>query len=691
MLPAALLPFATLGAQPVEARPNLDILREAKVFAICQPGNTVDDVRVLREMGVDVVVRGVHGAWHQSPEAARAGQESKLPLMRLSRELNLCFATMITSAAIYAEDVPPGRYDALVTRDAHNQILPVGNWHQGCLNNPEYRDYVKGMARAVIDGAADGIHYDESYGKYYWMKPLPGFCDHCCAQFRDYLKARYGAATLRGRFGIEDIEGFQYRDYLAAKGLSDAPWESPLHDEWWLFQLDATIRYEKEIVEDSKAYAREGYGRDLVTNANQYDITTLSAVLAAESTVYDHVNIGTGWSLEARGDDGTRAHTILPPDLSFVPMYRMARAMTPEKKVCMFLDIQRAPDFFTALPAEQQDRLLEWLCAEAYASNCYQALHYRFSLWEAPREALRRCGQFFAANHDRYYAGTHPEARVGVLYSYASYVWDMYPTRWTQQGKAHCREYYGLCQALLDANLQFDTVFLGDGRLFPTEQPDHLNDYDILIAPSTYALTEGNLSALADFVMAGGTLVRSGPFGTMDENRKARASVPPELVGGHQRIHEVRADWEAYLAQKDPEARLDLARLLVGTLGLQPAVSTRDVSANLQLQVRRLPARSALLIDVINRDFEPGRGFRPAGETELYLTLPSDFGLRGKHARALSPDADGPQGELTWTPVTIARRTPLREGMPGPMSVGGRHVIKIVLPKTDVYTLVVIE
>ena len=224
MLPAVLLPFATLGAQPAEARPNLDILHDAKVFAICQPGNTEADVRALREMGVDVVVRGVHGAWHQSPDSARAGQQSKLPLMDLSRELGLCFATMITSAAIYAEDVPAGKYETWVTRDAQNRMLPVGNWHQGCLNNPEYREYVKTMARAVIDGGADGIHYDESYAKYYWMKPLPGFCDHCCAQLRDVLRAKYDAQTLRERFGIEDIEGFQYRDYLAARGLADKPW-----------------------------------------------------------------------------------------------------------------------------------------------------------------------------------------------------------------------------------------------------------------------------------------------------------------------------------------------------------------------------------------------------------------------------------------------------------------------------------
>jgi len=95
-----LLPL--LAALPAKAqeRPSLEVLQDAKGFAICQPGQTEEDVRELREMGVDVVVRGVHGAWHQSPDAARAGQESKLPLMDLARELGICFVTMITSSAI---------------------------------------------------------------------------------------------------------------------------------------------------------------------------------------------------------------------------------------------------------------------------------------------------------------------------------------------------------------------------------------------------------------------------------------------------------------------------------------------------------------------------------------------------------------------------------------------------------------
>ena len=687
---ALLLPL--LAAMPAygQERPNLEVLQSAKGFAICQPGKTEEDVRALREMGVDVVVRGVHGAWHQSPGSAKAGQESKLPLMALARELGICFVTMVTSSAIYESDVPEGRYEAMVARDAHGRMIPTGDWHQGCLSNPEFREYVKRLARGVIDGGADGIHYDESYGKYYWGQPVPGFCDHCCNALREHLREKYDTDTLRARFSVEDLEGFEYRSYLAERELQDRPWESPLHDEWWLYQLYATFEQEREIVADSKARAEE-LGRDLVTNANQYDMATHSAILAMESAVYDNVNVGTGWNLEFRGAEPGTSHLRLPPKYSFVPMYRMTRAATPEKPVSMFLDIQRPPDFFAALPEEQQGRVLEWLSAEAYASGCFHALHHRFSLWEGPREAMKRCGQFFAQHHDRYYAGTRPEARIGVVYSFASYIWDMYPTRWDGDGPAHCREYYGVCQALLDANLQFDTVFLGEGRIFPEEQPDRLSDFDVVIAPSAYALTDGNANALASYVATGGKLVRSGPLGEVDEENRPRAALPPELSVGHPGIHELRGDYEEYLAAQNPDSLVDLGELLVGTLGLQPTVTSRDLEAKLQLHVRRHDEGDRLLIDVINRDFELGRGFEPAEDTQLILTLPTTYGLKDKTVRALSPDSGAAEGELTWAPVKITLRQPMRQGLRGPLTLGGRSSVRITLPRVDVYTLVVIE
>ncbi|HJN18823.1 MAG TPA: hypothetical protein QGH10_25185, partial [Armatimonadota bacterium] len=421
------------------------------------------------------------------------------------------------------------------------------------------------------------------------------------------------------------------------------------------------------------------------------DMTTLSAAVAMESAIYDHVNIGTGWQLAFRSADTSRSHLRLPPDYSYLPMYRMARAMTPDKPISMFLDIQKPPEFFAALPADQQGRALEWLAAEAYASQCYYAFHHRFSAFEGPRDEMARVASFFSDHHDRYYTGTRPEARVGVIYSYASCVWDMYPLKWSRPGPAHSMEYYGVCQALLDANMQFDTVFMGDGGVYADEQPEALDDFDAVIVPSAYALTDRNLSALAEYVANGGNLVVSGPIGTADEENQPRGVLPPELASGHPGIHRLRGDYEEYLASQNPMPLVDLADLLVTRMNVEPTVSLRDLDANLQLTVRGHDEGDRLLIDVINRDFKLGKGFTPSGETKLLLTLPADYGLKDKSIRAISPDSDTSEGELTWAPTRISRRQPVIEGMPGPMTIGSRMAVRINLPPVDVYTLVVIE
>jgi hypothetical protein len=177
----------------------------------------------------------------------------------------------------------------------------------------------------------------------------------------------------------------------------------------------------------------------------------------------------------------------------------------------------------------------------------------------------------------------------------------------------------------------------------------------------------------------------------VDEDRLPRTLLPPELAFGHPGITQLRGDYEHYLATKEPTALVDLADVLVKKLGVEPTAAVRDLDAGLQLHVRRHDASDRLLIDVINRDFVRGRGFRPAGETRIVLTLPADYGLRDKAIRALSPDEGAAVGELEWAPARITRREPIREGLVGPQTVGTRSAIKIVLPSVDVYTLVVIE
>ncbi|MCX7598698.1 MAG: beta-galactosidase, partial [Armatimonadetes bacterium] len=582
----------------------------------------------------------------------------------------ITFCTMITSSAIYPNIVPPGKLEEWASRDAAGHVIPTASWNQGCLNNPGYRAFVRDIGRAVIDGGADGIHYDESYSRWFWMRPIPCFCDACCAELRSWLRERYSEATLRERWGIDNIQTFDYRGYLAEHGWADEPWRSPLHDDWWLMQLHSTLRWEKWIVDDNKAYARQRYGRDLVTNANQFMITTLSAVITAESQIYDFVNVGTGLIIDYRDGAAPRWLRISPAEASFIPLYRMGRAHAPDKPVVVFLDIQEHPEHLAALPPRQEGLYMQWLFAEAHLSSCYFAGHHRFSFYEAPLEPQVAAGQFFK-RHAGWYKGSRPVADIGVLFSFPSQIWDMYANHWSgaPEFPSHSRQYYGVCQALLRANLQFDTVFIGDGDIFPGSLTAvDLAPYRVVIAPGIYAANDAELEALHEYLRRGGYLVITGPFADYDGLRRERGRKVVRDFADMPRVVVLSDDLEPAIspAHADREARL--VHAVVGRLGHQPRVLVNSPQAKLQVHIRRPAQGNEVLVDVINTDFDWKRGFRAAPPCQLWLRLDQAFRLRAARL------------------FTIAHP----EGVQVPLRHDGDLVV-LDLPEVESYALVVLE
>lgn len=660
---AALIACLVLGQQQAP-------LAEARVFGMCQPPQTSADIEALARMGVDVVVRGISCAWYADPAQARARMESVADLARLARERGIIFCTMITSSAIIEDIVPPGKLDEWASRDAAGRIIPTASWHQGCLNNPEYRTFVRDIGRAVIDGGADGIHYDESYSRWFWMQPIPCFCDACCAELRSWLKGRYDAATLRERWGIDDIETFDYRRYLSEHGWTDEPWRSPIHDDWWLMQLHSTLRWEKWIVDDNKAYARDRYGRDVVTNANQYMIPNLSAVLTGESRIYDFVNIGTGLSLSYRDGRSFRWLRLSPSEGSLVPLYKMGRAHAPDKPVVVFLDIQDHPEHLAALPPRQEGLYMQWLFAEAHLSGCYFAAHHRFSFYEAPLEPQVAAGQFFK-RHAGWYTGSRPVADIAVLFSFPSQIWDMYADHWSgaPDFPSHSRQYYGVCQALLRANLQFDTVFVGDGDIFPgTLKSTDLGPYHIVIAPGLYAANDAELEALREYVRGGGHLLITGPFADYDGLHQPRQDKALDEFSGLPQVAVLRDDFEPAIGLGHADREAGLLQAVTKGLGHRPQVVVASPAAKLQVHLRRPAQGNQLLVDLINTDFDWKRGFRPAPPSQLWLRLGDTLQPKGARLFTIA-QPDGVE-------ITVRR-----EG----------EVTVLELPEVESYALVVLE
>ena len=90
------------------------------------------------------------------------------------------------------------------------------DFDHACLNNAQFREFLKDRLRAIVDSGADGVHIDELPTRYFTRQE--GYCDACMAGFREYLAAKYSAAELKSSYQITSIDTFDFRERLAQEG-----------------------------------------------------------------------------------------------------------------------------------------------------------------------------------------------------------------------------------------------------------------------------------------------------------------------------------------------------------------------------------------------------------------------------------------------------------------------------------------
>ncbi|MBC7327408.1 hypothetical protein H5T87_04755 [bacterium] len=587
-------------------------LKNSLVFAISQGTATLKDVEELERMGVDFVVRGISCGWYANPKDMFERSKAVEKALEEAYKRNILWSAMITSSAIIPDILPERDVSLYADRDAFGNVIKPASWWQGCLNNPRFANFVKDIARAAIDAKIWGIHYDESYGHWFWSYPMPCFCDYCIKGFAEWLQKE--KPPILDKLGIRNLKGFNYREFLAERKIQDRPWESPLAEEYWRFLLYSTLEKEREIVEDSKRYCRTKWGKELIANANQYDMVNLSAVVLGESSIYDFINIG--WGLP-----------FLPHQSSYIPSYLASKACGYDKPVVMFLDIQEEPPAFSALPLESKGQLFRWLAGEAYASGCFYALHHRFSLWAGPVEELSKIGQFIKAN-PHLFRDTRPLADVYLLYSFASNIYDMFPKYWGRKGAPDHSKYYNILgNMLLDCGVQFAGLFFGEGRTFPDDVATcekgafrklSPKDFPFIIVPSAYALSERNIKMLIDYAQAGGKLILLGDCGSRDEAYRERKGEIWDKISKRKNVIWLKAcPWEK------PALLLEMVLDSLKKLGWSPQIiewSPQPITHKI-LRV----GKGKIIIHILNKQFEEGKGFKTVQNLKISLKLPSGF------------------------------------------------------------------
>ncbi len=638
---------------------------------------TPEDMPWIESFDVDVLTRGfllflnTSDAWLEEygAQMEQCQQEGREFLVGLQAAVLVEDARDLPSLgpddpalSIPMEAIP--EWDEFACRNPEGLTLDDatgGSFAHSCLNDEGFRAFLTGKIYDLIDGGADGVHIDEWLTRAFSYQE--GFCEDCLRGFRTYLSSKYSAAELQSVYQITDVGSFDFRQRLAEEGNLETPPASPLHREWWLYQLTSLAEAEQEMASSARSYAAQR-GVDFAINSNAYEPEWLAERLL-EMPVTDFSAIGTGMTIRLRRGGAFMTELRIPPSYSYIPLYRLAQAVTPEKPVTLFIDGPWGTNTMKGLSEQEQRDVVRWLFAEAYATGARFHVPYPSLDYYAPLDTCESSVSFIQANRG-IYETAEPLAEVGVLFSYASEIWDA----WVQADSAqpiHNRQYYGLAQALTDAGVQYQVLFAPDGNVIPDSLSlEDLLAFDTLIVPGAYSMNDQQLELLEDYAGAGGRLIVAGHVGTFDEEKVPRS----EDVAG--RLESLGAtvlaglDFEAYLANPADERAAAIREWATGLFpGRMVTVSSDRVTALLS------SSGNTLYCHLINKE-RGTTGFTPQTSICVQITLPAGFDPQGDQAVFLSPDL--PEGT----------------SVPLPMQVQDTRV-QITIPELAVYGIVVIE
>jgi arylsulfatase A-like enzyme len=496
-----------------------------------------------------------------------------------------------------------------------------------CVNDAGFRDFLLQRLHALVDSGVDGVHIDELPTRYFTRQE--GYCDACLQGFREYLAESYTAAELASKHGIADIGTFDFRARLDEEGNVETPPASPLHREWWLFQLSSLAEHERDIIASTRSYA-EGQGKSFIITSNAYE-PERNPKHVIEMTLTDFASIGTGMTMLLRRGDTLESMLRAPPDYSYMPLYRMARAVTPERPVTLFIDGPGGTGVMQELQEGQQRDIVRWMFAEAYAAGARFHVPYPSLDYYAPLDACEPYVRFIQDNR-ALYEGQEHMADVGVLFSYASQIWDFWGDA-TSGTASHNRQYYGLAQALTDMSVQYEVVFAPDGGIIPDQLAlDQLVRYDTLLVPWTYCLSDAQIGLLEQYAATERRLIVFGDFATHDEERRER---PGDAVAGLRAQNAIVVpglNFESYLNEPAGPGAAAIVEALDALIPhRQVTVANDAVTAQLNRSA------DALTVHLINKDRE-ATGFTSQTDIKVSITAPPDLDLSSGEAEYRSPD-----------------------------------------------------
>jgi len=524
-----------------------------------------------------------------------------------------------------------------------------------CVNNPIYRDVLYQVLTEAYDAGADLLLIDEFAGNeacFYWSNE-PGFCEYCLDAYRNHLRAKFTPAQLEEKFGIDDLDTFDFAKALTGQRMKLWPDTSPLFKELWRVQERKSYESRLGLATDLRAYMKKkGRVVPIVGNISKAGLNAWAG---------GHWLNGQKWTqvLDFLAFENARedADAEMLPRGKWVAQERLAAASydLPSAVIHMYPRVHGWEAEYMEGKSNHGVYLYA-MAAEANANGCHYVNYFQtafFPQTEPLWNPVFRCQQFIRGHRDIFEPAWETGANVAVLYI-------------ENEGmRTRTETYVGAATALAESNIPFDVVVDGGTDFVPaTLRADDLRAYDAVIAPAASHLADTQRQALVAYVAGGGTLITPDAAGFEGEEPGKGEFVLLEKSGDS----DIAA---AYSRTFDDGLRARLASLV--REHAEPTLEAPGADRTLSVYPRYQPGAKRAVVHLINSDYDKETGkMRPKKDVQVRLKRPA-FMKDAPSARIYSPDFDD-----------------IHDTKPLDVRTEGEW-LEFTLPELDVYSVVVVQ
>ncbi len=482
--------------------------------------------------------------------------------------------------------------------------------------DPSWQAWAKKKMVEHIDVGTDGFTFDEDWGTSVAVTDGTGpFDDYALSGFRAYLKNKYTAEQLKEK-GVNDINTFNYRDFLVQGGfrdlyIKDDRSKVPFMKDYYRYLLRASSDVISNLIDYAKSYASQK-GKTLLFSANAdplYNFKEFPFYEKLDFFIFEHA-----WFPDWRNNGDNRAFAAGVPVSSNL---RFANSIG-KKSAAMYGVYDGA--FLNKTGGGTMLLLHEF--AESYANLGY----YRFGDLDNFLGMTFKPDRIMMSNYYGFIR-LHPEAFNDL--SAKSDVAVVNPPIILSQETSGVEALQGFSSLLGENNILHDVVDFSK-----------IGSYKIILIGG-FVWSDSDVKKLLDYVRAGGIVITSDSrFASQDEN--GNDIIRPDLkdlkkdgehiLGAGKFIFFDDSIWWKVWAQLDSAAGQKVLDALKAN-GIASYKAPEKVQA---IQYISNDA-SRLVIHVLNYDFK-GADFEKKSNVEISMDILAGFSANGKKMKLISPD-----------------------------------------------------